>query len=365
MSTRLEFGAPRISQILGPGPFSMTVDEDGGVVSGVKLRFGYEHRGIERIATKLSIVQNHAYSDRVDYHCAPSCNFAYAQAVERLGNMEVPERADRIRVLLLELGRIFSHLIFVGKMARVADYTPLEQFSVREKDRISDLFEMYCGSRLGFGSICIGGVPTDATAGWMHRIERALFEVQDFLEEAEEYFAANPYVKKRMKGLAAVSSAAAGSSGFTGVNARASGVGADLRRSAPYAGYRTVSLPALEAGTAGDAWSRFLYRLGEIRQSSEIILGVINSLPQGNHRIATGPGIFLPEGFTVSRVEGPRGEFGVLLVSSGRETPARVHYFSPSRAVAEMLPGALTGVPVEDLFLALQSFDMSVSEVDR
>ncbi|NUM87657.1 MAG: hypothetical protein HUU37_00495 [Bdellovibrionales bacterium] len=365
MSTRLEYGASKISQILGPGPFSMTVDEDGGVISRAEFRFGYEHRGIERIAEKLSIVQNHAYSDRVDYHSAASCNFSYAQAVERLGNMDLPERAERIRVLLLELNRIFSHLIFVGKMARVAGHTPIAQFSVREKDRISDLFEMYCGSRLGFGSVCIGGVPSDATAGWMHKIERALFDVQDFLEEVEEYLARNPYFRRRMEGLAPVSYESAEEFGFSGVNARASGVGRDLRRSNPYSGYKLVQLAAMEAEARGDAWSRFNYRLKEIHQSSEMILGVINSLPQGNHRISTGPGIFLPEGFAVSRVESPRGEFGALLVSSGKETPARVHYFTPSRNVAERLPELLSGVPVEDVFLALQSFDLCASEVDR
>ncbi len=365
MSTRLEFSAAHLSQTLGPGPFSLVLQEDGGVVAGAVFEFGFEHRGIEKIAPKISVVQNHSYSDRVDYLSAAACNFAYAQAVERLGNMDLPARGGKIRVLLLELSRIFNHLVFIGKMAKVAGHYPIEQFAVRERDRVSDLFEMYCGSRLGFGSICIGGVPADATAGWMHKIERALFDIQDFLEEVDEYLVQNPYFRNRMIGLSKVTSDMAESFGFTGVNARASGLSRDLRRSAPYSGYVSLQIPPLDTEPGGDAWSRFCCRLKEIRQSSELILSAINSLPEGNYRIATGPGIFLPEGFAVSRVESPRGEFGALLFSSGREAPSRVHYFTPSRNVAVRLPELLRGVPVEDVFLAIQSFDLSVSEVDR
>ncbi len=365
MTTQLFHQPSEIASEQFLGPFSVLVNEDGGVVAEAKFRFGYQHRDIERLVRKLNFAQAMSYSDRIDYLAAPFCNFVFAQAVESLGKMELPQKSNYARVILLELSRIFSHLYAIGGIARAAGHHPIFQFSIREREKISNLFEMFCGSRLGFGAICIGGVVADTTDGWLFQVEKALKEILLFLEEVEEYLLLNPLFLGRLRGLMVLPSEYAERHGVTGVNLRASGVDVDLRRTIPVAAYKEIEIPRAQVETNGDALSRFLLRLAEVRQSEAIIRAAVAKIPGGNFRILTGPGIFLPNGMITSRVEGPRGELGVFLIGTGESRPASVKFFTPSSMVIELLPEISCGVCVEDLFLGIHSLDVSISEVDR
>jgi NADH-quinone oxidoreductase subunit D len=365
MTTRLLRQPSEIAAEQLLGPFSVCIDEDGGVVSHAKFKFGYQHRDIEGLLKKLNFAQAMSYSDRVDYLAAPFCNFVFAQAVEKLGQMELPPKSHYARVILLELSRIFSHLYTVGGLAHAAGHAPIFQFSVREREKISNLFEMFCGSRLGFGAICIGGVVADTTDGWLFQVEKAMKEILLFLEEAEEYLLINPLFVGRLRGLMTLSGAQAANYGISGVNLRASGSDIDLRKTSPCAAYSDIAIPAIEVSREGDALTRLRLRLAEIRQSEGIIRAAVAKIPTGNFRILTGPGIFLPAGSVTSRVEGPRGELGLFLVGSGENRAATAKFFTPSCGVVELLPEISRGVCVEDLFVGIHSLDISISEVDR
>ncbi len=347
------------------GPFGVSVEEDGGVVADAVYRFGYQKRGIEKIFERINFSQGISYCDRIDYLAAPFCNFVFAQTVEQLGKMELPPKAHYGRVVLLELSRIFSHLYFVGNIARAAGHEPIFNFSVREREKISNLFEMFCGSRLGFGAICIGGIAADTTDGWLFQVERVLREVTTFLSEVDEYLLMNPLFLGRLTNLMTITPEQAESGGVTGPNLRASGVNVDLRRTCPSAAYESLDIKESAVIRRGDAHSRFLLRLEEIRQSESIIRAAIGRIPAGNFRMLMGPNIFLPKGMATARVEGPRGELGMFLVGGGENRPLRAKFFTPSCAVAELLPELSRGACVEDLFLGIHSLDISVSEVDR
>lgn len=365
MTTRLSFSPHEITAEQCLGPFALSVDEDGGVVERAKFNFGYQCRNIEKVFERINFAQGISYCDRIDYLAAPFCNFVYAQAVEQLGAMSLPPKADYGRVVLLELSRIYSHLYCVGNIARTAGHEPIFNFSIREREKISNLFEMFCGSRLGFGAICIGGIAADITDGWLFQVERVLREILAFLIEVDEYLLLNPLFLGRLTNLMVLKRDIAESCGVTGPNLRACGSSVDLRRSHPVAAYGALEITETKGFESGDALSRFLIRLAEIKQSEAIIRAAIVRIPAGNFRILTGPNIFLPSGMAVAKVEGPRGELGVFLVSGGENRPLRAKYFTPSCAVAELLPALSSGACLDDLFLGLQSLDLSISEIDR
>jgi NADH-quinone oxidoreductase subunit D len=348
------------------GPFALSVHEDGGLVEKLSIGIGYGHRGIEYCSESLVFNQCVFYSDRVDFLAAPACNAVVVLAMERLGGIEIPERASFIRCLLLELNRLHSHLFHLALIAESAGHTPLFHYAQRERERFNDLFEMYCGSRLGFGSICLGGVVENASDGWLFRVEQSLSALDEFLIEARETLLDNPLFVSRLEGLATLSSELAKKNNISGVNARASGHFVDVRRQSPYAAYGDLQMPPIpKAFRGGDSFARLSYRLYEMTESKELILRALSRLPQGNHRVIVGNSIHLPKGEAVQRVETPRGEMGVFLRSEGGTRPVRLKYFTPSYFVMRLMPELLRGEQVEDILLAVHGFDISVSEVDR
>ena len=348
------------------GPFALSVHEDGGLVEKLSLGIGYGHRGIESCSESLVFNQCVFYSDRVDFLAAPACNAAVVLAMERLGSIEVPERASFIRCLLLELNRLHSHLFHLALIANSAGHAPLFQYAQRERERFNDLFEMYCGSRLGFGSICLGGVVENASDGWLFRVEQSLSALDEFLVEARQTLLSSPLFTTRLEGLAPLSIEVAKKNNISGVNARSAGHLVDVRNESPYAAYGELRLaPPLASLGGGDGLARLRYRIYEMTESKELILRALARLPRGNHRVIVGNSIHLPRGEAVQRVESPRGEFGVYLRSEGGTRPIRLKYFTPSYFMMRLLPELLRGEQVEDILLAIHGFDISVSEVDR
>lgn len=367
MATKLDYSSAHLAGTQGLGAFGLQVEEDGGLVAAARMTVGYGRREIEAAAVRLPLAQALNYADRIDFLAAPAYNCALAAAFEELLELEVPGRAQHIRLILLELNRIGSHLQFYVNVARVVGQVPLMNHCLRERERFSDILEMYCGSRLGFGAVCLGGVASDATDGWFFRIEKAIAALRDFLPELDQLLLSHPFFTERTRNLAHVAPELAARWNLLGPNARASGLATrDERLERPYGAYRGETLaPLTFSGATGDVLARCRIRASEILQSAKLIEGAFQKIPAGNHRIRVGMEVSPAPGKAVASVEGPRGAISVLAEASGGNCPANVRFFGPSAMAAQVLPRLIYGVQVEDVFLAIHSLDISFSEVDK
>lgn len=364
MATVIEFPPLDMASTMGLGAFGMSLEEDGGVVSKATLSIGMGRREIEAMSASLPMVLAVSYSDRVDFLAAPAYNCVASTCYESLLGIEVPQRAHFIRTILMEINRIFSHLDYFSRIAKVSGQLSLMNYCLREKERFSDLFEMYCGSRIGFGSICIGGVREDASDGWLFRIEKALRSAGALLADVDTLLLSHPHFKERSVGLLSISKQEAGVWSMSGPNAKASGKNADLRARRPYSAYSQLRIePPAGFSPYGDAWSRVQYRMAEVVQSIAVVEECFGKIPSGNHRIRVGVDVNLPEGRAFHVVEGPRGQIGLLVDSSSEGVT--VKYFTPSAVMMRVLPELLTGLMVDDVLVAVQSLDISISEVDK
>lgn len=363
MATVIEYSPVDMASVLGAGAFGLVIEEDGGVVAKASVNVGLGRRNLEKISATMPMVLAVSYSDRIDYLAAPAYNWISATCYESLLNMEIPERAHFIRTILLEINRISSHLTYFSRVAQVSGQQSLANYCLREREKFSDLFEMYCGSRLGFGSICIGGVKEDATDGWLYKIEKALGSVSTLLGDLDSLLLSHPHFCERSISLLKISRQEAHVWSLTGPTARASGREDDLRRIRPYAGYGRIHVPVLETVPCeGDAWTRVKIRAAELVQSIAILRECFGKIPEGNHRIRVGINVEIPEGRAFHTIEGPRGEIGLLIDTTNG---IKLNYFTPSAAVMRVLPELLNGLMVEDVLLAIQSLDLSISEVDK
>lgn len=366
MATKLEYSSVHLAGTQGLGAFGLELEEDGGLVAAARITVGHGRRGIESTSVKLPLAQALNYADRLDFLSSPAYNTALASAFESLLELEVPDRAQHIRLILLELNRISSHLQFYVNLSRVVGQNPLLNHCLRERERFSDILEMYCGSRLGFGAVCLGGVVSDATDGWFFRIEKAIAALRDFLPELDQLLLSHPFFVERTQGLATISTAAAAQWNLLGPNARASGLDRDERHDRPYGAYRVDPVPPLSFSNAnGDVNARCRIRASEILQSAKMIEASFQKIPAGNHRIRVGMEVSPSPGKAIATIEGPRGEISVLAEAGGGNCPANVRFFGPSAMATQLLPQLLRGAQVEDVFLAIHSLDISFSEVDK
>jgi NADH:ubiquinone oxidoreductase subunit D len=367
VATSLNFSPIHLASTQGLGAFALRLEEDGGLVSSAGMEVGFGRRHIECISQQLPYSQALNYADRVDYLAAPAYSYALAACFEELLGLDVPERALHIRLVLLELNRISSHLHYYARLAKTVGQMPLMNHCQRERERFSDIMEMYCGSRLGFGAVCLGGVMEDATDGWFFRIEKAIASTKEFLPELQSSLLAHPFFGERARGLAVISAEQAESWNFSGPTARASGyLGTDARERRPYGAYKALERTGVAPrDQAGDTLARAWARLDDILQAAELIDGCFKKIPSGNHRIRVGIDVVPPAGKAFTEVEGPRGSIAVLAESRGDRFPANVKFFGPSSMVARMLPELLTGIQLDDVFLVTHSLDVSFSEVDK
>jgi NADH-quinone oxidoreductase subunit D len=366
MATRLTYSPALLAGTHGLGAFGLELEEDGGLVAGARMKVGYGRRGIEGTSLRIPLSQALNYADRLDFLASPAYNCALSSAFEELLELEVPGRAHCIRLILLELNRISSHLQFYVNLARVVGQQPLMNHCLRERERFSDILEMYCGSRLGFGAICVGGVVGDASDGWFFRIEKALEALRSFLPELDELLLSHPFFMERSRGLGVITRDRADENNLLGPNARASGVFTrDERVSRSYGAYTNASLLEPPSMGGGDVLARATVRAAEILQSARLIEDAFRRIPSGNFRIRVGMEVSPAKGTAVSTVEGPRGAITVLAESGGGNCPANVRFFPPSAMAVRLLPGLLRGIQVEDAFLVIHSLDISFSEVDK
>ncbi|UCD84314.1 MAG: NADH-quinone oxidoreductase subunit D [Deltaproteobacteria bacterium] len=351
------------------GVLRLMLRTDGEVVREAVPHIGYLHRSLEKIAENVTYSQFMPFTDRLDYLASMNCNHVYAMAVERLAGIEVPERAEYLRVIMAELNRISSHLIAFGSFgADMGAFTPFI-YAIREREKINDLFEMVCGARLTYNYYRIGGVAQDLPEGFVGKTREFLDYFEPKVKEYNRLLSWNKIFLKRLTNIAVIKPEEAIAYGVTGPNLRGSGVKWDLRKNEPYSVYDRfefeVPVGTGEKGTVGDCWDRYWVRIREMEESVRIIRQALDRLPDGEIR-AKVPRVFKPpEGEVYLRAENPRGDLGFYLVSDGSTNPYRLKIRAPSFCTMSIFRKLSQGLMVADLVALIGSLDIILPEIDR
>jgi NADH-quinone oxidoreductase subunit D len=346
------------------GVLRLIVELDGEVVRSCRPVIGYLHRGLEKMFEARRYTQNIPFTDRLDYLASLNCNLAISQAIERIGSIAVPERAQYIRVLLCELNRIASHLVFLGTFATDVGATTVFLYAFRERERVLDLLEAMTGARLTYNWIRAGGVPADLPDGFAEGVRAFFKDFLPALNDNDRLLTGNRIFRVRCEGIGVITREMAIDYAASGPVARASGLHYDIRRIAPYEVYDRLDfdVPVL---TEGDCMARYLVRIEEMRQSVRIVEQCLRDMPEGEIMTKL-PKIFKPPaGEAYSRTESPRGELSFFMVSDGSPNPVRVHVRAPSFVHLSLLTEMLQGVKVADTIAILGSLDTVLGEVDR
>jgi NADH-quinone oxidoreductase subunit D len=311
-----------------------------------------------------------AYADHLDPEVAVFGELALCLAVEEIGEIEVPSRAQSIRLILAELTRISAHLSYMVRMARAVGSETIIHYVLRDREKILDLFELLTGARVSLNFLRFGGVSADVTDGFIERVLEVCEMIRIRMKEYNDLFTFNHIFLKRSAMVAPIPTELVMECGITGPNARASGVPLDLRKDAPYMGYENldfeVPLGKGEGGVVGDVHDRFLIRLREITQSTEILKQLLEQVPSGdfiNTKIEKD--YIVPSGEAYSRIESSRGLLGCHVVSDGKACPSRIQFRPPTLASLMALPKLVTGIRIEDLPVVLASLDLGIAEADR
>ena len=348
------------------GVFRVVIWVDGERIVRAEPHIGYLHRGSEKLGEGELYSQIITLFDRLDYVGNLNCELAFVLAAEKLMGVEVPERAECIRVILSELNRIASHMLFYGVYGLdVGAMTPV-LYGFRERERIQELFESVTGARMMHNYFRIGGVKEDLPGDFPARMHRLTEQLNRGIAECDELLSQNEMFLARTKGIGAVSAQDALDFGMTGPALRASGVAEDVRISEPYGIYDRFDF-GIPVGTYGDCWDRYYVRVEEMRQSMRIIEQAMAQMEPGpvmasDRRIARPRP---PKGEVYVRTESPRGDFAVFLVSDGSDKPYRVKVRAPSFANLHAFQHMLRDAYVADAVVILGSIDIILGEVDR
>lgn len=338
---------------------------DGERVVGSDIVIGYLHRGIEKLCEHRDWAQIVLLTDRMDYVAAASNNLGYCETVEKLMSLEVPRRARYIRTILAELQRIASHCLWLGTHAMDLGAMTVFLYAFRERELVLDLFEEYCGARLTYNAMRIGGLPLDIPSGWDRKVREfcSLFERR--VAEYEELLTHNRIWLDRTRGIGVIGGAEAVALGLTGPALRGSGVPRDVRKAEPYAAYGEFAFN-VPVGSEGDTYDRYLVRVEELLQSIRIIRQALDGLPEGPILGKVPRLIRPPAGETYHAIESPKGELGFFIVSDGKSNvPYRFRVRPPSFCNLQALPRLIQGHLVSDVVALIGSIDIVVGEVDR
>jgi NADH-quinone oxidoreductase subunit D len=347
------------------GVFRMRVTLDGERITDAEMVVGYLHRSMEKLAEERTWTQNIPFTDRMDYLAAMTGNLSYCIAVEKLAGIEVPERAQYLRVIFAELQRIASHAMANGTFVNDcgAWQTPLF-YMFREREKILDLFEMVCGARLTLNYMRIGGVAFDVPDEFMPRLQALVDELPDRIAEYDSLLLENEILLMRARNVGIIAPDMAINASLTGPMLRGSGIAWDIRKADPYCVYDRMEFD-IPVGHQGDCYDRFLVRMEEVRQSLRIIKQAMAQLPPGPFAAPVPLNLRPPEGEIYSRIESPKGELGFYLVSDAGPTPYRWHVRSPSLINLSALREMMIGQTIPDAIVTLGSIDINVGEIDR
>jgi NADH-quinone oxidoreductase subunit D len=373
------------------GVLRLVLEIDGEAIVALAPDIGYLHTGIEKTCEAKFYSQVIPLTDRIDYLCPMTNNLAYCLAVEKLLELEIPERAQTLRVLLNELTRIQSHLVWLGTHAMDIGALTMFLYCWREREDILRIFEAVSGQRMMTSYFRIGGLALEPPMGFYESIQNFLDIMPGRIDQYEGLLTGNPIWIGRLQGVGTLSAADAVALGVTGPPLRASGVDWDLRRDMPYSGYEKFKFD-VPVSTVGDVWARYTVRLLEMRESVKICQQAMEMLKSMSGPIvADAPKIVLPnreqmktqmeslihhfkivtEGFAVpagevyQAVESPRGEMGYYVVSDGTAKPYRVHMRNPSFATLQALETMCKGRLLADVVAVIGSIDIVLGEIDR
>jgi len=337
---------------------------DGEKVLGTECVIGYLHRGVEKIAEHRTYTMFNPYVDRMDYVAAVSNGLGYCEAVEKLLNVEAPPRANYIRVILTELNRLASHMLWLGTHALdIGAITPLF-YTFRDREEILKIFEKYCGARLTTHAFRIGGCLYETYEGFERDVKKFCDFVTPKIDEYEELLTTNRIWVERTKGVGILSGPDCIDLGVTGPVLRASGVKWDLRKAQPYAAYSEFQFE-IPTGENGDTYDRYLVRIAEMRQSLLIIRQAVAGIPEGPMMAKVPKVLKPPVGEIYHSIEAPKGELGYFIVSDGSTQPYRVRVRPPSFVNLQALDKMVRGQLVADVVAVIGTLDIVLGEVDR
>ena len=349
------------------GVFRMDVALDGERVVKLKPVFGYLHRNHEKIAENTTYLGSMPYTDRLDYFCSLTNNWAYALAVEKLAGLQVPERAEYIRIITAELTRSQNHACLGGFLLQDmgASGTPL-MYAFREREKILDLFETLTGARMMCNYMRFGGCRCDLPAGWLEQARKVVDEYPRFLDEFEALLNGNEILMSRTQGVGALSGELAINAGVTGPMLRAAGVNYDVRKVDKYGIYDRFNF-RVPLGQHGDVYDRYMVRVLEMRESVKILQQALREIPEGPiiDPKAKLRGFRPKPGEAYGRIEAPKGELGFYLISDGSPNPYRYRVRPPSLVNLTILEDICLGQTVADVVVILGSVDIVMGEVDR
>jgi NADH-quinone oxidoreductase subunit D len=349
------------------GVFRMDVVLDGETVVKLKPVFGYLHRNHEKIGENTSYLGSMPYTDRLDYFCSLTNNWAYALTVEKLAGLAVPERAEYIRIITAELTRLQNHTCLAGflLMDMGALGTPL-MYAFREREKILDLFESLTGARMMCNYMRFGGCRVDLPVGWLHAARKVVADYPRFLDEFENLLTGNEILLSRTQGIGVLPRELAINAGITGPMLRAAGVDYDLRKVDKYGLYERFNF-RVPLGDHGDVYDRYMIRILEMRESLKILEQALKDIPEGPiiDPKAKLRGFRPKAGEAYGRIEGPKGELGFYLISDGSPNPYRYRVRPPSFINLTILEDMCLGHAVADVVVILGSVDIVLGEVDR
>jgi NADH-quinone oxidoreductase subunit D len=348
------------------GVFRMDVKLDGETVTELRPVFGYLHRNHEKLAEDMGYLGSMPFTDRLDYFCSMTNNWAYALAAEKMIDLEVPERAEYIRVIMAELTRLVNHIVLVGFFVNDlgALGTPL-LYALRERERILDLFEYVSGARMMCNYFRFGGLRNDLPDGWIDQCRKVVDAFPAFLDEYEKLLVENEIILVRTQGVGSLTPELAVNAGVSGPMLRASGVNYDLRKADSYGIYDRFPF-RVPLGEVGDCYDRFMIRMLEMRESIKILRQAMDELPEGPIMSESAPRVYKPPaGEVYGRIESPKGELGFYLISDGTAKPYRYRVRPPSLVNLTVLEDLCIGHKVADAVIILGSVDIVLGEVDR
>lgn len=346
------------------GVFRIIVKLDGEVITEATPVMGYLHRGTEKIAESLNYTQIIPYTDRMDYVSAMTNNYVLVHTVETMMGLEIPLRAEFMRLIVMELQRVASHLVWWGTY--LLDMGAMSPFlyAFRDREMIINMFNELCGSRLTYNYMRVGGVKWDAPPGWIDKVREFVPYMEKKLDEYDRLVSGNEVFLARIKGIGQYDAATAIDYGLSGANLRCTGVDWDLRKAEPYCLYDRFEFD-VPLGRNGDCYDRYRIRLEEIKQSLRILQQALEQFPEDGPTMGKVPRVIRPpEGEAYVRIESPRGEIGCHIVSKGKAEPYRLKFRRPSFINLQLLPKLLVGETMTNLITILGGIDIVVGEVD-
>lgn len=350
------------------GVLRMKAELNGENILNITPIIGYLHRGMEKMAENRNYLQYLSVVDRIDYLSGFFCSYAYLNAIEKLSNIDIPKKAQYIRVLTMEMNRIASHLLWLGCYLMDLGATSPLFYTFIEREKILNILEDLTGSRMMYNYYTFGGVKKDINTTFLDRIKDFSDNFEKAVDEYEMIITKNPIFLSRTKNIGIIEKEKAIEYSITGANLRASGISKDLRKDSPYLVYEELNFN-IPTSNNSDSHARYLVRVEEMRESNKIIKQCLNwlysNLNDENFKTKINPLTLKPTGFYISEVEAPRGLMQCIIHTTGKENPDRIKWRTPSFYAVQILPEISKNHKLQDLMAIFGSLDIIMPEVDR